>query len=135
MQVTPMSATSAGTPTPTATSTSSATPNINYNEFLQLLITEMKNQDPTSPMDPTQSVSQIATFSQVEQQVQTNATLTAMMTSQALSQADSLIGRNVTSPDGSISGQVSSVTVSSSGTTANLSNGQTLQLGTGVTVS
>ena len=95
----------------------------------------MKNQDPTAPMDPSQSISQIATFSQVEQQVQTNSTLTAMLTSQALAQADSVIGHTVTSADGQTSGQVASVTVSSSGPTATLTNGKTVALGNGVTIS
>jgi flagellar basal-body rod modification protein FlgD len=108
---------------------------LDYNQFLQLLMTEMKNQDPTAPMDPTTSISQIATFSQVEQQVQTNSTLTAMLSSQAISQADSVIGRTVTSSDGSVTGQVASVTVSSSGSTATLTNGQTVSLSSGVTIS
>jgi flagellar basal-body rod modification protein FlgD len=127
-------ATSASTPAANG-SASSATPNVNYNQFLQLLLAEMQHQDPTAPMDPTQSISQIATFSQVEQQIQTNTTLTAMLSSSALSQADSVIGRTVTSPDGQTSGQVVSVTVTSSGSTATLSNGKTLSLSGGVTIS
>ena len=35
---------------------------------------EMKNQDPTQPMDPSQMVSQLATVSEVGQAVQTNST-------------------------------------------------------------
>jgi flagellar basal-body rod modification protein FlgD len=143
MQVSPAAAaamTSALSATSSASSSASssgasATPNINYNEFLQLLLTEMKNQDPTAPMDPTQSISQIATFSQVEQQVQTNSKLDAMLTSSALSQADSVIGRTITSADGSVQGQVASVTVSSAGATATLTNGQTVSLANGVTIS
>lgn len=116
-------------------SSSSATPNVNYNQFLQLLLAEMKNQDPTSPMDPTQSISQIATFSQVEQQIQTNTTLSSMLTSQALSQADSVIGHTLMSADGQTSGQVASVTVNPSGATATLTNGKTISLSSGVTIS
>ena len=64
----------------TSTSPTSGTKaTVNYNQFLQLLIAEMQNQDPTNPMDPTQTVSQLATFSSVEQQVQTNTTLDNMM--------------------------------------------------------
>jgi flagellar basal-body rod modification protein FlgD len=35
--------------------------------FLQLLVAQMKNQDPTSPQDPTQFVSELAQFTQLEQ--------------------------------------------------------------------
>jgi len=65
--------------TAASTATTSKQTTVNYNQFLQLLIAEMRNQDPTNPMDPTQTVSQLATFSGVEQQVQTNTTLDNMM--------------------------------------------------------
>jgi flagellar basal-body rod modification protein FlgD len=55
---------------PSAASTSSssasaATQSLSYNDFLTLLMAEMKNQDPTQPMDPSQMVSQLATVSEV----------------------------------------------------------------------
>jgi len=37
--------------------------------FLQLLVAQMKNQDPTSPQDPTQFVGELAQFSQLEQTI------------------------------------------------------------------
>ena len=135
MQVPATSQTNAAVPTSSSASASAATATVNYNDFLQLLISELKNQDPTSPMDPTQSISQLASFSAVEQQVKTNTTLNAMMTSSALSQAEGVIGRTVTSADGSTSGQVVSVTVTSSGATANLSSGSQVSLVNGVTIS
>lgn len=46
-----------------------------YNTFLQLLIAQAKNQDPTNPTDPAQYVQQFASLSQVEQSVSTNAKL------------------------------------------------------------
>src|SRR5687767_4304809 len=92
---------------------SSVTPD--YNAFLKLLIAQLKNQDPTKPIDPTQYISQIASFSNVEQAVQANAKLDALMTSLALAQADGVIGRTVTSADGSVSGQVESVRIVSGG--------------------
>lgn len=135
MQVPATSQTNASTTASGSTSSSAVTPTVDYNDFLQLLITELQNQDPTSPMDPTQSISQLASFSAVEQQVQTNTTLNAMMTSSALSQAEGVIGRTVTSADGSTSGQVVSVTVTATGATANLSSGSQVSLVNGVTIS
>ncbi|WP_298356023.1 flagellar hook assembly protein FlgD [Rhodoblastus sp.] len=125
------------TPAATISSATSAAQSatINYNEFLQLLITELHNQDPTNPLDPTQQVSQLASFSAVEQQVQTNATLTSLLNNSYISQAEAAIGKTATSSDGSVSGTISSVSVTASGVTANLSNGATLALGPGVTIS
>lgn len=136
-----MSVTGVASTTSTSDSTASAATKtassvaMNYNQFLQLLMTELKYQDPTSPMDPTQQLSQLASFSAVEQQVQTNTTLTSLLNNTMINQAESAIGRTVTSADGSVSGVISSVTVSSSGSTATLSDGTTVTLGTGVTIS
>ena len=43
-----------------------------FDMFLQLLTTQMQNQDPLNPADSTEYTAQLATFSGVEQQVQTN---------------------------------------------------------------
>jgi flagellar basal-body rod modification protein FlgD len=127
-----------GTTLPTSSSapTKPASSTIDYNTFLQLMIAEMKYQDPTNPTDTSQYMSQFAQFSTVEQGIKTNTKLDNLLSSQALSQADSLIGRTATSPDGGVSGTIASITVSSKGaTTATLSDGRTLALGDGVTIS
>ncbi|MGA3024954.1 MAG: flagellar hook capping FlgD N-terminal domain-containing protein [Bryobacteraceae bacterium] len=41
----------------------------NEQTFLQLLVAQLKNQDPSNPMDGTQFVTQLAEFSQLEQQL------------------------------------------------------------------
>jgi flagellar basal-body rod modification protein FlgD len=107
---------------------------VDYQSFLKLLIAEMKNQDPTKPMDSTQYVAQLATFSQVEQSVQTNTKLDQIMQSSALSQADALIGRSITSADGKTSGTVSAVRLASSGLIAVLQDGTEVAVGPGVSV-
>jgi flagellar basal-body rod modification protein FlgD len=115
----------------TAHSASSAA-TVDYNQFLRLLVAELTNQDPTSPTDPTQYMSQLASFSAVEQQVQTNATLDALLAAQAVN----IIGKTVTSSDGSISGTVVAIHTSSGGAvTATLSDGSAISISSGVTVS
>lgn len=47
-----------------------------FNSFIQLLTAQVQNQDPLSPLDSTQFVEQLATFSALEQQVQSNQQLT-----------------------------------------------------------
>lgn len=106
-----------------------------YNAFLQLLVTQLKNQDPMKPMDPTQTVTQLATFASVEQAVQTNALLAALADNSALSQASALIGRTVTSADGRISGVVKSIMISDGTLIAKLVDGRELPLGSGVSIS
>jgi flagellar basal-body rod modification protein FlgD len=121
----------------TTSSTTGATapsPTVDYNQFLNLLIAEIKNQDPTQPMAPTQSVEQLATISGVQQAMQSNATLSSLLTSSSLSQAEQLVGQTITSADGSTSGQVASVNVSATGSTATLTNGGTVTLSNGVSV-
>ena len=105
---------------------------MDYTQFLQLLVAELKNQDPTSPTDPTQYMSQLASFSTVEQQVQTNATLDALLSAQA----SNIIGKTIASADGTVSGVVKSVELSSGGgAIAILTSGSQITLGPGVTVS
>ena len=52
----------------------------NFSDFLQLLTTQLQNQDPTNPADTNQLTQQIATLSQVEQQIATNNTLQQQLT-------------------------------------------------------
>ncbi len=50
------------------------------NSFLTLLTSQLKNQDPLSPMDSTQFTNQLVQFSQVEQQININANLASLLT-------------------------------------------------------
>lgn len=51
-----------------------------FNNFLQLLTAQLRNQDPLSPADSTQFVEQLATFSSLEQQVKSNTSLETIAT-------------------------------------------------------
>ncbi len=64
--------------------------------FLKLLVAQMQNQDPTSPQDSGQMMSQLASFSQVSQLQQLTASSTALTLGQDFSSAISMIGKNVT---------------------------------------
>jgi flagellar basal-body rod modification protein FlgD len=132
MTVAPTSSVSTSTTASSSTTAPSAT--VDYNQFLNLLIAEIKNQDPTQPMDPTQSVTQLATISGVQQAMQTNATLASLLTTSSLSQAEQLVGQTITSADGATSGKVVSVNVGASGSTATLADGSTVSLANGVSI-
>lgn len=66
-----------------STSTASAaaqTTSTDYEMFLKMMTTQIRNQDPLNPMDSTAYATQLATFSGVEQQVQTNQLLAGLST-------------------------------------------------------
>jgi len=108
--------------------------NVDYESFLRLLVAELKNQDPTKPMESTDFVAQLATFSQVEQTIQTNTKLDQMLQSSALSQAGSLIGREITTADGETTGVVSEVKINTDGLVAILDDGTEVNVGDGITI-
>jgi len=60
-----------------ASSTPDSLANSSSDLFLQLLVAQLKTQDPTSPMDPTQMVGQMFSMNQLEQLISINQTLTA----------------------------------------------------------
>ena len=71
----------------------------NFDTFLQLLTTQLQNQDPTSPMDTNQFTQQLVEYSQVEQQINTNSNLQTLITqgtSQSGAYATSYLGKTVT---------------------------------------
>ncbi len=51
----------------------------NFSSFLQMLMTQLQNQDPTSPMDTNQFTTELVQFSSVEQQINTNNSLTQLI--------------------------------------------------------
>ncbi len=51
----------------------------NFGDFLSLLMTQLQNQDPTSPLDTNEFTSELVQFSSVEQQINTNSSLTQLI--------------------------------------------------------
>ncbi|MFP3559022.1 flagellar hook assembly protein FlgD [Paraburkholderia sp. SIMBA_049] len=87
-----------------SSSSSSANPTSGsdlQNTFLQLLIAQMKNQDPTNPMDSSQMTSQLAQINTVTGIAQLNTSLTSLatqLTTNQQTQAASLISATVLAP-------------------------------------
>jgi flagellar basal-body rod modification protein FlgD len=63
----------------------------NFQLFLQLLTTQLKNQDPTSPLDTNQFTQQLVQFASVEQQLKTNTNLDAIVALNKSQQATSAL--------------------------------------------
>lgn len=64
----------------------------NYQDFLKLLTTQLQNQDPTAPTDTNQLTQQIATLSQVEQQINTNTNLQKLISLFNTTTMNSVVG-------------------------------------------
>ncbi len=93
--------TTAATASSAATNLSSGQSNLNigYSTFLTLLTTQLKNQDPTSPMDTNQFTQQLVQMTGVQQQLLSNELLQTLVNqnggSGGVSQAVDLIGKTV----------------------------------------
>lgn len=64
----------------------------NFEMFLTLLTEQMKNQDPLSPLDSTQFVDQLVSFSSVEQQIASNQNLESLLVIQSAAAQGAAIG-------------------------------------------
>jgi flagellar basal-body rod modification protein FlgD len=105
------------------TNSSSSSLPINENQFLQMLMTELQNQNPMNPnsSDPMSFVTELAQFTSVEQETDTAQNTSTLATGQSTASAVSLIGHTVNYTDPTTgatdTGTVQSVNISSSGPT------------------
>jgi flagellar basal-body rod modification protein FlgD len=115
--------------TGTNTSTNATSKNtLDKDTFLKLFTTQLKYQDPLSPMDASAFTTQLAQFSSLEQLYNTNDNLKNLITSQnALlpAMSASLIGKQVTLNDGS-SGKINGVSFDGTATKLVLDNNNTI---------
>jgi flagellar basal-body rod modification protein FlgD len=93
------SAASAGSAASQTSNAAFASLDGNFNDFLGMLMTQLQNQDPTTPMNTDQFTSELVQFSSVEQQIQTNSSLTNLIQltqGSEVIQGSSMIGHQVT---------------------------------------
>ena len=86
----------AATATPSQVERTDTGGSLGQDAFLKLLVAQMQNQDPASPTDSGQMMSQLASFSQVSQLQSLTASQQALTLGQDFSSAVSLIGKSVT---------------------------------------
>lgn len=79
MAVSSTSSTTSSTSSTTGSTTSSSTIAGNFDQFLLLLTTQLKNQSPLDPLDTNQFTEQLVQFAGVEQQLKTNETLSTLL--------------------------------------------------------
>lgn len=93
----------------------------NFNDFLTLLTTQLKNQDPTTPMDTNTFTTELVQFTSVEQQISTNTNLTQLIQATQGSeviQATDVVGKSLTVASTNIALQNGSGALSYNTTTA-----------------
>ncbi|MDO7788371.1 flagellar hook capping FlgD N-terminal domain-containing protein [Desulforamulus aquiferis] len=90
---------------------------LDKNAFLQLMIAQLRYQDPTSPMDTNKFIEQMSSFTTLEQITNLNTNILQLYALQEFSYATSLIGCEVTLNQGDsiINGVVQRVTADSAG--------------------
>jgi len=115
----------------TTDTTSTADNTMGKDQFLELLVTQLKYQDPLDPMDNSQFVAQLATFSSLEQMTNLNTSMDTLYTNldsymansyalQATNSMASMIGKEIsyinpdsTDADGNLTGEILTGTVES----------------------
>jgi flagellar basal-body rod modification protein FlgD len=100
-------------------------------DYMKLLVTQMKNQDPLSPTDNTQMVSQMAQLSQLQQLETMNTSFSSVLNNEKMSYASSLIGKQVAfvnqSDGNTYAGTVEQVAKTDEGIMLRVVNGATNQ--------
>ena len=84
-------------------------------DYMNLLVAQLRNQNPLDPMDNSDMAMQLSQFSQLEQLENLSSMFQKVLMATERSQASSLIGNQVSfspaGPDGSTTGQVNSVII------------------------
>lgn len=106
--------------------------NLDKDAFFKLLITQLKYQDPLTPMDNTEFIAQMAQFSSLEQMVNMNKNLSQFLRIQSLSEGATLIGKTVETVDAdtgeTIKGKVVKVTFEEGSMYAHLDNDRKIDI-------
>lgn len=96
---------------------------LELDDFFQLMISELQNQDPLNPLDNNQFLQQIAAIREVGATTKLTDTLDSLVLGQNLNSASALIGKDVkalSDAGAELSGQVSRVTVAGGSVTIHI---------------
>jgi flagellar basal-body rod modification protein FlgD len=95
---------------------------LSANDFLKLLIAELKNQDPTAPTDSVQMLQQISQIRQITSNDAMTATMNSVQVGQEMANASQMVGKRISALDQNnqeVEGVVSRVTISPANTNSN----------------
>jgi len=106
--------------TPQSSASAGTAASLNEGDFLNLMMDQLKNQDPLNPADPTQYMSELASFSSLDEEMQIQQSSSESASNQAASSALQMLGQTVSYTDAngnSASGTVTAVDFTSNGPT------------------
>ena len=92
-------------------------------DFVNMLVAELKNQDPTQPMDSSQIITEMSQIDDISTNQQLDTTLQSVLLGQNISSASSLLDMPVSATDASgnaVSGTVGSVSIDNGVATLNI---------------
>ncbi len=102
------------------------------NEFMKLLMIQLKNQDPLDPINDKEFLAQLAQFSSLAELTKLNVSFSQALQIQQLNEARGLIGQNITFKDtdsgNSLSGLVDGVKIGNNGAIMLLVSGREVPL-------
>ncbi len=87
-------------------------PNLDKDDFLKILITQLQHQDPTKPMEDKEFIAQMAQFSSLEQMTNMSREFSKVASMIRVGEAQNMLGRNVEIVNGesSVTGKVTQIT-------------------------
>jgi flagellar basal-body rod modification protein FlgD len=104
---------------------------LNANDFIQMMVTQLQNQDPLQPTGSDQLLSQMSQIGQLQSSTQLQDSLKGLVLQNQIGAAGNLIGKSVAGTDENnqaVQGIVDSVRVGSDGVFLELHNGQELSM-------
>ncbi len=111
-----------GTGTAASTKSTESMSTLGKDAFLQMLVAQLKYQDPLNPADGTQFATQLAQFSSLEQLTNLNDSIESLAVDTNSLQAVNLIGKTVVTD--SLSGTVTAVSFQDGSVSLTLDNGE-----------
>ena len=124
-------------PTASTSTTGSTNLNLNASDFMQMMITQLQNQDPLNPTNSDALMQEMSEIGQMQSTTQLQSTLSGLATQTQIGAASNLLGKQISGLDANnnpASGIVTSVQVSSSGVNLQLNSGDTVPLGSVETI-
>ena len=123
-------ATVGSTQSTTPKSTSNPKSQLKVEDFINLMVTQLQNQDPTSPASNSELLQQMSQIGQLQSQQDLQGSLKSLVLQNNIGSASSMIGKSVSGADGStgepVTGRVEGITVAKGAVTLKLENGATI---------
>jgi flagellar basal-body rod modification protein FlgD len=130
--ITPASVKGTGAPSGTQSTTNKNAFNLKPEDFIKMMVTQLQNQDPTSPAKNEELLAQMSQIGQLQSTTTLTDSIKTMVLQNQIGASSNLIGKNVEGLDDQdkpVKGIVNSVRVEDNNVMLELDNGNKLQLG------